>query len=48
MCGEKEAGFSLFSYVACGDIKIVPHRCKGRFCSVYEETGNSFKKVSII
>jgi|BioPla2DNA2_1021312.scaffolds.fasta_scaffold55968_1 hypothetical protein len=34
LCGEKEAGFSLFACEACGDIKIVPHRCKGRFCSV--------------
>ena len=34
LCGEKEAGFSLFSCEVCGDIKIVPHRCKGRFCSV--------------
>lgn len=33
-CGEKEAGFSLFACDCCGEIKIVPHRCKGRFCSV--------------
>jgi hypothetical protein len=32
--GEKEAGFSLFACNYCGEIKIVPHRCKGRFCSV--------------
>ncbi|NLN41797.1 MAG: transposase [Clostridiales bacterium] len=34
LCGEKEAGFSLFACEMCGEIKIVPHRCKGRFCSV--------------
>lgn len=34
LCGEKEAGFSLFACDVCGEIKIVPHRCKGRFCSV--------------
>jgi hypothetical protein len=34
LCGEKEAGFSLFACNFCGEIKIVPHRCKGRFCSV--------------
>lgn len=34
LCGEKEAGFSLFACDCCGEIKIVPHRCKGRFCSV--------------
>jgi hypothetical protein len=33
-CGEKEAGFSLYACDFCGDIKVVPHRCKGRFCSV--------------
>ena len=34
LCGEKESGFSLYACEMCGDIKIVPHRCKGRFCSV--------------
>lgn len=34
LCGEKEAGFSLYACDFCGEIKIVPHRCKGRFCSV--------------
>lgn len=34
LCGEKEAGFSLFACDCCGEIKIVPHRCKGRFCSI--------------
>ncbi len=32
--GEKESGFSLYACEVCGDIKVVPHRCKGRFCSV--------------
>ena len=32
--GEKESGFSLYAYDFCGDIKVIPHRCKGRFCSV--------------
>ena len=34
LCGEKESGFNLFACDYCGDIKIVPHRCKGRFCNV--------------
>ncbi len=34
VCGEKEGGFNLFACDCCGDIKIVPHRCKGRFCSI--------------
>lgn len=34
LCGESESGFSLFACEFCGDIKVVPHRCKGRFCSV--------------
>ncbi|NSW89360.1 MAG: transposase [Firmicutes bacterium] len=34
LCGEKEAGFSLFACDCCGETKVVPHRCKGRFCSV--------------
>jgi hypothetical protein len=33
-CGEKESGFSLYACELCGDTKVVPHRCKGRFCSV--------------
>ena len=34
LCGEKEGGFNLFACNYCGDIKVVPHRCKGRFCNV--------------
>ena len=34
LCGEKEAGFSMYACECCGEIKIVPHCCKGRFCSV--------------
>ena len=34
MCGKAESGFSLYACDFCGEIKIVPHRCKGRFCSV--------------
>ena len=42
LCGEKEAGFSLYACEYCGEIKIVPPKgklelsssCKGRFCSV--------------
>ena len=34
LCGEEESGFSLFACDVCGEIKVVPHRCKGRFCSV--------------
>ena len=33
LCGEKEAGFKLFACELCGEIKTVPHRCKGRFCN---------------
>ena len=32
-CGQKEAGFTVFACPACGEIKIVPHTCKGRFCT---------------
>lgn len=32
-CGEKEAGFTLFACPMCGEMKIVPHTCKGRFCT---------------
>lgn len=32
-CGQKEAGFTLFACPVCGEIKIVPHTCKGRFCT---------------
>jgi hypothetical protein len=34
-CGEIEAGFKLYACDYCGEVKIVPHRCKGRFCSVW-------------
>jgi diadenosine tetraphosphate (Ap4A) HIT family hydrolase len=33
-CGEIESGFKLYACDYCGEVKIVPHRCKGRFCSV--------------
>ena len=33
LCGEKEGGFGLYACDHCGEIKIVPHRCKGRFCN---------------
>ena len=32
-CGQKEAGFTLFACPVCGEMKIVPHTCKGRFCT---------------
>lgn len=34
LCGDKESGFSLYACEMCGNIKVVPHRCKGRFCTV--------------
>lgn len=38
-CGQKEAGFTLFACPVCGEMKIVPHTCKGRFCtSVLQDT----------
>lgn len=33
LCGQKEAGFTLFACPVCGEMKIVPHTCKGRFCT---------------
>lgn len=33
LCGEEKAGFKLFACDLCGEIKIVAHRCKGRFCN---------------
>lgn len=32
-CGQKEGGFRLFACPVCGEMKIVPHTCKGRFCT---------------
>lgn len=32
-CGQKEAGFTLYACPVCGMMKIVPHTCKGRFCT---------------
>lgn len=32
-CGQKEAGFTLFACPVCGEMKIVPHTSKGRFCT---------------
>lgn len=32
-CGEKAAGFTLFACPVCGEMKMVPHTCKGRFCT---------------
>lgn len=32
-CGEKEAGFTLYACPVCGEMKVVPHTCKGRFCT---------------
>lgn len=32
-CGQKEGGFTLFACPVCGEMKIVPHTCKGRFCT---------------
>lgn len=32
-CGQKEAGFTLYACPVCGKMKIVPHTCKGRFCT---------------
>ncbi len=32
-CGDPKHGFKLFVCEACHDVKIVPYRCKGRFCT---------------
>ncbi|GAB6172984.1 hypothetical protein JCM15765_24620 [Paradesulfitobacterium aromaticivorans] len=32
-CGDPKNGFKLLVCEACHDIKIVPYRCKGRFCT---------------
>jgi hypothetical protein len=32
-CGDPKHGFKLLVCEACHDIKIVPYRCKGRFCT---------------
>jgi hypothetical protein len=32
-CGDPKSGFKLLVCEACHDIKIVPYRCKGRFCT---------------
>ena len=32
-CDNPQNGFKLFVCECCHDIKIVPYRCKGRFCT---------------
>lgn len=32
-CGDPRSGFSLLVCEGCHDIKLLPHRCKGRFCT---------------
>lgn len=32
-CGDPKCGFKLLVCEACHDLKIVPYRCKGRFCT---------------
>lgn len=32
-CGDPKQGFKLLVCKACHDLKIVPFRCKGRFCT---------------
>jgi ferredoxin len=32
-CGNPKNGFKLLVYEGCHDIKRVPYRCKGRFCT---------------
>lgn len=32
-CGEKESGITLYACPICGEMKMVPHSCKGRFCT---------------
>lgn len=32
-CGDSRSGFTLFACPACGNLKVVAHRCKSRFCT---------------
>nr|WP_279402067.1 transposase zinc-binding domain-containing protein [Piscibacillus salipiscarius] len=32
-CGNPKNGFKLFVCEGCNDPKLVPYRCKGRFCT---------------
>jgi hypothetical protein len=32
-CGDPRSGFSLLVCEGCHHIKLLPHRCKGRFCT---------------
>ncbi|MEK0317426.1 IS91 family transposase [Cohnella sp. 56] len=32
-CGDPRNGFKLMVYEGCHDLKMVPYRCKGRFCT---------------
>jgi len=34
-CGNPKNGFELFVCEGCHDVKRVPYRCKGRFCTTY-------------
>ena len=32
-CGDPKSGFKLLVCEGCHDVRIVPYRCKGRFCT---------------
>src|SRR5690554_1307307 len=32
-CGDPKKGFTLLVCEGCHDLKRIPHRCKGRFCT---------------
>ncbi|CAN7630158.1 transposase zinc-binding domain-containing protein [Paenibacillus sp. LjRoot56] len=32
-CGNPKKGFKLMACEGCHDLKMVPYRCKGRFCT---------------
>lgn len=51
-CGDYDYGHALYGCEFCGNIKVVPFRCKGRFCttcgnlySFRRSTSMSFKLI---
>ena len=52
-CGDYEYGYALYGCKHCGEFKVVPFRCKSRFCtscgnlySIRRSTAMSFKLIN--
>lgn len=54
-CGDMSKGFAVYGCEHCGNFKVVPFRCKSRFCNTCgtkyaadRATSMSFKMVNCI